>query len=102
MAALLFQKNLCLSPVAFDKYVAIAAMVPTMIHPSRARPWRRYPYAWRPNVRISIPTMIAPLINIALVRSDTTFLDHSARRRHFHNDLLAHRTDGQQAAHNPS
>ena len=91
-----------LAPVAFDKYIVVAAMFPTMIHPSRVRPRRRYPYARRPYVRVSIPAMVAPLINIARVRSDTTFLNHSARRRHFHDDLLAHRTDGQQAARDQS
>jgi hypothetical protein len=90
------RKNL--APMAFDKYVVVTAMFPTMIHPARVWPRRRYPHPGRPYVRIPIPTMIAPLINVSSVRRDASFLDHSARRRHFHDNLLAHGTDSQQAA----
>jgi hypothetical protein len=104
--ALLFQKNVpsrgaeLLSPVAFDKYVVVAPMVPTMIHPMRMRTGRRYPYTRCPHVRVSIPTMVAPLINIARLRRAAPCLHYGARRRHLHDDFGAHRADCHDAAGN--
>ena len=57
-----------LSPVAFHKYIVVAPMVPTMIHPPRVRPRRRDPHSRRPHVRMSVPAVIALLVNIARSR----------------------------------
>lgn len=84
-----------LSPMAFRIDVSAVAMVPPVVHPARVSMWRLSPYARLPRIGISIPAMVAPLINVALVRRPAAHLDHRMRRTDFHHDLLSKRADGQ-------
>ena len=95
-------QNFRLAPVAFDEYVVIAAMFPAVIYPTGVGTRRCDPNSGRPYVRISIPAMVSALINVAFMRRYSTLLDDGARRSYFHDDLGAHRGDGQQAAGNRS
>jgi len=87
-----------LLPVAFYKDVAVFAMLPAMVHPHGVLVRRRNPYARRPDVRVSVPAMIALLVNPSGVRRRAAFLHHCNRGADLHDDFRAHRPDCQDAS----
>src|SRR5271165_6836539 len=89
-----------LSPVALDEHVAVTATLPTMIDPSCVSTRRGYPHTRHPYVSISIPTVIAALINIPFMRGAATLLNHRTWRRYLHDNLGVYRADSKQAACN--
>lgn len=89
---------MALTPVAFNKDPAVAAMNPAVLHPNGMRTRRYNPRTGNPNVVRSIPAMVSRRPNVAGTRRDHAALHNGARRANVYDHLRGARTGNQRAS----
>ncbi len=69
-----------LTPPTFHEHVTIMPVTPSRRHPNRMFPWRNIPPARFPDIRMSVPAMIAANPNMPRARTRGPMLDDDLRR----------------------
>ena len=77
-----------LLPVAFHEHITSMPVNPTVAHPNCMGTWRALPTARCPNVRISVPLMIATDPHKAWTRRGDSPLNNLPGRMDLHDDFL--------------